>query len=486
MTLIGFAGSGKSTLVKYLITQCYYEKYKIPVKVELRYLNEFEGTLKKYITDEIFKFNRIGFDDSIIESMFESGNFLFFFDGYDEINSSKKQEVTKEIDSFVNAHNKNIYVITSRPNTNVEMFSSFSNYRVCDLEENEISEFIKKQFPDSEIELAEKIISAVSKKENLSYKSFLSNPLLLSMFILTFQTSSAIPQKRSEFYSQVFNALFSMHDSMSKMAYVREKQSGLPKDKLEGLLQVFSYISFFEQEYIFSPQYMNKKLSEIKEKKPSYVFDNEKLIDDLQVAVGIINKEGLDYTFPHRSLQEYFSACYISNLGHENKKKIYDKLMLKIHRDPEEILVNAHFYNLLEELDFKNFHKNLTIPLISKVHLSTQQLKTKRSVNNKIAFFIHQKMFIIYHFLLKNTKVRSDFTRSLEVKSILMLDEEKFDNLMNEKSSIIDKLLHQIEEKKSLVMLLKNEGHLLIMDIEMQIDEIDRSDSEIIDIVSLI
>ena len=51
-------------------------------------------------------------------------------------------------------------------------------------------------------------------------------------------------------------------------------------------------------------------------------FDNDKFINDLQVAIGVLNKEGTDYTFPHRSLQEYFAAIYIASLNDENNKKI--------------------------------------------------------------------------------------------------------------------------------------------------------------------
>jgi predicted NACHT family NTPase len=157
------------------------------------------------------KFNRIGFADNIIDRMLESDNFLFFFDGYDEVNSTKKSGVSHEIDAFVTRYSQNCYMLTSRPNTNVELLSTFKNYFVCDLQLNEIKDFVKKQIPREEGELTAKIITAIDKTENHNYRSFLSNPLLLSMFILTFQTYSAIPQRRSEFYNQVFNALFSIY-----------------------------------------------------------------------------------------------------------------------------------------------------------------------------------------------------------------------------------------------------------------------------------
>ena len=55
ITIIGSAGSGKSTIVKYLFLNCIEEKDYIPIKIELRYLNEFDGSLEDYIKERIFK-----------------------------------------------------------------------------------------------------------------------------------------------------------------------------------------------------------------------------------------------------------------------------------------------------------------------------------------------------------------------------------------------------------------------------------------------
>jgi len=182
VTIIGGAGSGKSTIVKYLYTNCFTEQYKIPIKVELRYLNDYKGSINDYIHNEIFHFNKLGVSSSIIERLLSSDNFIFFFDGYDELSSSIKSRTTKDIDAFVQKHSGNKYVITSRPYTSVDLLPLFTNFYVCDLEKDEIAAFVKKQL--SETEVAEKIIKAIGKVENRSYNSFLSNPLLLSMFIL--------------------------------------------------------------------------------------------------------------------------------------------------------------------------------------------------------------------------------------------------------------------------------------------------------------
>ncbi|MEN0050175.1 MAG: NACHT domain-containing protein, partial [Bacteroidota bacterium] len=122
ITIIGSAGSGKSMLVKKLFLSTISQKEKIPIKIELRYLNEFEGGLKSYVFEEKLKFEKIATDDDKVNRLLESGKFVFFLDGYDEVNSSKKFIVTKQINDFVRRYNNNSYLLTSRPFTNIELF----------------------------------------------------------------------------------------------------------------------------------------------------------------------------------------------------------------------------------------------------------------------------------------------------------------------------------------------------------------------------
>jgi GTPase SAR1 family protein len=403
ITLIGNAGSGKSTIVKYLFLNSIETKFRIPIKVELRYLNDYSGSVIDFIKEKIFKLNKLATHDRIIERLMSSGDFVFFLDGYDEINSTKKERITKEIDELVKLYNKNYYLLTSRPYTEIDLLPLFHNFEVCELSDEDINQFIKKQIPIEEKELCDKIIEAVNSHENYSYKSFLSNPLLLSMFILTFQSYSSIPQKRSEFYSQVFDALYSVHDSMSKLAFVREKQSGLSKEHIVEVLKLFSFLSYFDEKFIFSTHYLEEKLIFIKSKKKSLVFDNEKFINDLQVAIGVLNKEGTDYTFPHRSLQEYFAAIYIASLNDENNKKFVYQKIINALTDNKQFRQTSrdNFHLLLSELDEKSVITHAIIPYFDK--FITEFKIDEKNYKDIIDKFISiNSVFEAFNYILKD------------------------------------------------------------------------------------
>jgi len=484
LTIIGNAGSGKSTIVKSLFVNCFKENYKIPIKVELRYLNEFNGTITDFIFNEIFHFQKIGFSNTIIDRMLSSDAFVFFLDGYDEISSTIKSKTTKDLDSFVQKYPNNKYIITSRPYTTIDLLPLFSNYYVCDLDSDEIAAFVKKQIPSDEKELATKIIEAINKTENRGYSSFLRNPLLLSMFVLTFQSYSEIPQKRSEFYDQVFDTLFSIHDSVSKLAYVREKLSGLSKDQFEEVLQLFSFLSFFEEKFIFPPNYLSDKLDVIKSKKKNLDFNNDKIIDDLQVAIGILNKEGLDYTFPHRSLQEYFAALYISKLSQENKTILYKKLLTDIEKNYTSLMHKDHFFGLLAEMDYKDLSTHVSIPLIEQVF---GKLRKTDELSDELVYEVYGKLLLPFYVLLKTPEIHSDIHNEVLDKDVRYIfigkskNEFKLPKDRNNGPEVFKEMNMSLMKEK--ILNFKNCGERIISSFKLNIKEAEKSDEEIIGLI---
>ena len=474
ITIVGTAGSGKSTLVKYLFIKCIDEQFKIPIKIELRYLNNFDGTLLDYVKNLVFKFQDLAQNDAILERMLKSDRFLFFFDGYDELSTVIKERATKQIDDFVKKYNKNTYVLTSRPYTGIEMLPLFHNMFVNDLNDQQIKEFIKKQIPATEVEVINKLIEAIDNKDNKSYNQFIRNPLLLSMFILTFQSYASIPQKKTIYYRQVFDTLYSHHDSMSKLAFVREKQSGLSKEDFESVLMLFSFLSFFDEKYIFDITYFQNTLNRIKEKKKNLSFNINKLIDDLQIAIGVINKEGLDYTFPHRSLQEYFAALFISDLNPENKLNFYKKIREKIFSEDLLYFVNRdNFFSILKELDLKDLVLHLVIPNIEKIRSSISNVEYS---NQKSVFTEWRKIALITMFFIPESdlskkckkKYLSDYHQGIPI------------------GKLDDSIHFENTRFKELIELVKKfEGDIssLISDLESLVIEDDKGDEGIIDLI---
>jgi hypothetical protein len=114
--------------------------------------------------------------------------------------------------------------------------------------------------------------------------------------------------------------------------------------------------------------YFENQIVKIK-KDLHLVFNIEDLIFDLEVAIGILTQEGVEITFPHRSLQEYFAALFVTSLSTKNKEKLYDEFLLSHFQRMimERIYDNSNFFFLLYEMDNIDVKKRLVIPSLKHI-----------------------------------------------------------------------------------------------------------------------
>ncbi|MDV3705542.1 hypothetical protein CMU55_13615 [Elizabethkingia anophelis] len=362
VTIIGNAGSGKSMLTKHIFLSSVKGCESVPIVVELRNLNSFDGSLKDYII-KIITQNKIFPSDKVTEEILSEGNFVFIMDGYDEIFSQNKEKRSFEIEEFVDNYSKNKFALTSRPYAGAESLQRFDNYRVLPLSDTQIDEFIEQQFLYHENkDLVPKILEVINDVENYDYSRYLSNPLLLSMFIFTFSNYPELPKNKNKFYWNVFDTLCTKHDTFTKTGgWLHERKSNLKNDEFENILKWFSYISLFEGKYNFDYEYLKNILGKIAEvlKITSKIDD---IIYDLNISISIIIQDGSDYTFPHKSLQEYFTALFIKSLDSDKKEKIYSYQFRKLNTN--SLGGNANFYKLCLELDKVSFQKYYLIPAL--------------------------------------------------------------------------------------------------------------------------
>lgn len=356
VSIIGNAGSGKSMLFKYIFLKSVEQILRIPIVIELRNLNEYDGGFIEYINHKITGY-RLAPNTNILERILREGCFLFLLDGYDEIYSNNKNKITNDLIEFIDKYDRNYFIIASRPGANVESIPRFNSYQINDLTLDQVKEFVKFQMKKcDDSKLADRIIEVIDKPESLDYRSYLQSPLLLSMFIMTFNSYPELPKSKSKFYWNVFDTLCTKHDAFTKHGgFQHERKTKLQNEELENIIKWFSYTSLFTGKYSFDDHYLSTTLQNIKEKL-NIKCETKDLIDDLIVAISIIMIDGIEYKFPHKSLQEYFAALLIKEQYDENKRIIYEKKFdqLAIH---SFIGGSTNFLDLCHEMDKLAFNK---------------------------------------------------------------------------------------------------------------------------------
>lgn len=330
--ILGSGGTGKSTLFKHLFLNTIKETDKIPIFITLREINNTDFNLMDFIYKSMSTFH-FTLDKEYLFKSFNTGIYVFFFDGLDEIEENKKENLIKEINYFSVHYNKNHFIISSRSSDSFSGgWDGYTDLEVCPFDLTQAYELVNKLSFDREI--TGKFLGELDRLYT-THTSFCSNPLLLTLMLMTFAEYADIPNKIHSFYSSAYDVLYSRHDA-SKLAFKRRKKTDkndLTYDSFKKILEAFSAIGYLENKISFKKDVLidninrARKLESINLNDKQINFVAEDFKDDLIESVCMLYVEGLEYTYVHRSFQEFFTANYINRQASEAQTKWLKKIV---------------------------------------------------------------------------------------------------------------------------------------------------------------
>jgi hypothetical protein len=353
--IVDSGGMGKSTIMKWLFVNAIKENKGIPIFIELRLLSE-KNTLIDEIINQINPLDKT-VSKSIILRIISQGNFIFFFDGYDEIKVSERKSVTKDVSDFISKANKNEFIITSRPENVEGIFGDFQTFHIKPLTNAEAYKLIEKIGDYNERSKA--LIKKLQESDLKNIKEFLKTPLLISLLYKKFEYRESIPFQKQEFYYEVFEALFKAHDlTKGTDYYIRPKESNLSFSEFFKVLRTLGFRSIQENELEYNKSVLLKLIEDIKSELPNIDYDCEALLNDLTMAVPLFQKEGLKYKWAHKSIQEYFASEFIC----VDTKEEQVNILLAIYRG-ERLLNLINVLDLCHDIDPKTFRNSILYDL---------------------------------------------------------------------------------------------------------------------------
>lgn len=206
----GTGGSGKSILSKHLFLEILNRKEQIPVLVELRRLNDGNGDLLSLISDNL-AFYGFSIECEWLGGAIKGGRIALIFDGFDELVGSLRDEVSVQINDIASQSREVTIIVTSRPDNKFLGWNEFSLFHVAALSKSAANKLVDLAPYDEE--LKGKFLTELNGSLYEKHESFLSNPLLLSIMLVTFWDAASIPSKISVFYNLAYEALFQRHDA---------------------------------------------------------------------------------------------------------------------------------------------------------------------------------------------------------------------------------------------------------------------------------
>lgn len=358
LVINGNGGAGKTFFMRHLWLSLFKEGEEFtPIFIELRKLNDLTSTdLKSFIRLSISRKKEL--DDSLFSYFCESGRFCFILDGFDEIVQSQRDFVQRQILQLSSDYRNCRFVVSSRYE------SRFAGWQNFDLYESQPFTLVKVKklielvpFDQSAKRLFQKQLDKDFYEQN---KSFLSNPLLAIMMLMTFKENMDIPRRMNIFYDQAFTTLFQWHDATK--AFNREKT--LDIDEFQRSFGMFCLLSYHQEKFEFTKSEVIDFITK-SNKICGINKDAELVLVDYEQTVNLLRQDGLKYVFIHRSFQEYFCSYAMIRINPSKfaeifsaiRKRYNDNVLIMCFEMNKSIVIESYVRPLYQQLTDDNIFK---------------------------------------------------------------------------------------------------------------------------------
>jgi hypothetical protein len=186
LVITGTAGQGKTSLVKHLVTRLVDGLSKrVPLLINLRDVdyNPSDDDLHdptsfyRYLYSICVSSSRARHDAmSLFLSGLEIGSFILIFDGFDEVPPDRRSRLVREFQLIGVRLPRCGCLITSRPNTGVQLLEGFSSLTLAGMTGKQIEALIKRA-PTDDSGLKDRFLAEIRESLLITHASFLGVPL---------------------------------------------------------------------------------------------------------------------------------------------------------------------------------------------------------------------------------------------------------------------------------------------------------------------
>lgn len=330
----GTGGIGKSMLLTHLFLSSAEKSAdtgSTPFFLSLKNYKDTTSGIVDFIWKSAREFDAVISQNDIIAALQEK-NLVLLMDGLDEIQSTIRENFDTDLEAFIKSYPGNTIVITSRPVFSFITYSKFSVFDIQELTKEQALELVQKlEFWDTAAK--ENFMKDLDRHLYTSHYQFASNPLLLTIMLMTYTTFGEVPAKMHVFYSKAYETMARLHDA-SKGTFKRKLHSKLTPEEFAKYFAEFCARTYTEEVLEFTERTFSAYMAKVL--KDSYAeftgVQPRDFLLDLTDNLCIMYREGEKYYFIHRSFQEYFAAVHFASSYDNKLKKVGDFFERMQHR----------------------------------------------------------------------------------------------------------------------------------------------------------
>jgi hypothetical protein len=312
----GTVGQGKSIFLRYLCMQELLRAQRIPIFLELRRYNTTRS-FKDFLCSALTIYG-IPHDAESFEYLAHSGKLTLLLDAFDEIESESVSSVVAELEGLVQLYPTLQIVVTSRPESGIEKSPFFRVYALAPLQAVDHKPFLQKIVTDPK--RVEQLVTAISKSTN-EIRTLLSTPLLLTLLVIVYNAVQEVPPTLSAFYEELFRTLLIRHDAQ-KPGFQRRRASRLNDADLKRLFEAFCYVARQRDMLVFNHSAL-ESLLQFANTLTGISCSADGFAKDICKVVCLMQEEGLQYQFVHKSVAEFHAAYFVSRAPEDTAQKFY-------------------------------------------------------------------------------------------------------------------------------------------------------------------
>ncbi len=313
LMVVGKPGSGKTTYLQRLVTECNVgnlQVHRIPVLIRLReFVNdgrEVDYAVERYL-ERCWRLSAVE-----TQWVLDAGRSLVLLDGLDEVTGADGQAIAKQIKRFARNYPQVQVIVTFRTQSQESRFERFDYVEVADFNVPQVMAFSEHWFQTVGADLtvgqakATVFLDQLFREENKPIQELAITPILLSLTCAVFQQTGKFYSKRSKLYEEGLELLLEQWDKSREIG-----RDEIYRDlSVERKLELLSYLAVkkFEQE-----QYVLFEQVEIERYIAEFlgigVQESRGVLRAIEAQHGLlIERSQKIWSFSHLTFQEYLVA----------------------------------------------------------------------------------------------------------------------------------------------------------------------------------